>query len=216
MRHTPVMATAPARPAEAPGPRAPRGRPARYSREELLGLIVAVFNERGYEAASMTDLAVATGLTKSAFYHHFASKEEILRMAVDRALDALSAALDEATARPGTAVYRLEDAIRQTTEILLDELPFVTVLLRVRGNTAVERETLARRRRIDARLAGLVDQAAQAREIRDDIDPRLVSRLLFGMVNSVHEWYRPDSRAGSRQAIVDATVGLALNGLRPG
>lgn len=215
MGHTPLMATVPDRPAAVAAPRGARGRPARYSREELLGLIVGVFNERGYEAASMSDLAAATGLTKSSFYHHFTSKEEILQMAVDRALDALSAALDDSTTLAGTAVHRLENAIRRTTEILVDELPFVTVLLRVRGNTAVERETLARRRRIDARLAELVEQAARAGEIRDDIDPRLVSRLLFGMVNSVHEWYRPGSRTGSRRTIVDATVSIALNGLRP-
>ena len=214
MGHTPHMASVPARSADAPAaPRGSRGRPARYSRAELLGLIVAVFNERGYEAASMADLAAATGLTKSSFYHHFTSKEEILQMAVDRALDALAAALDESTSLPGTAVDRLADAIRRTTEILIDELPFVTVLLRVRGNTAVERQTLERRRRIDARLAGLVEQAARAQEIRDDIDSRMVSRLLFGMVNSVHEWYRPGSRTNSRRSIVDATVGLALNGL---
>lgn len=214
--HTPGMATVPARPARvATAPRAARGRPARYSRAELLGLIVAVFNERGYEAASMADLAAATGLTKSSFYHHFTSKEEILQMAVDRALNALSAALDESTSLAGTAVQRLEHAVRRTTEILIDELPFVTMLLRVRGNTAVERETVQRRRRIDAQLAALVEQAAQAREIRDDIDPRLVGRLLFGMVNSVHEWYRPGGRTSSRQIIVEATVSIALNGLRP-
>ena len=57
--------------------------------------MVGVFNERGYEAASMEDLAKASGFTKSIFYHHVSGKEELLRMAVDRALDALSAALDE-------------------------------------------------------------------------------------------------------------------------
>ncbi len=195
--------------------RATRGRPARYSREELLRLIVAVFNERGYEAASMADLAVATGLTKSAFYHHFTSKEELLQMAVDRALTGLSDALDRtmaaASRRP---VDRLEQAIRLTAETLIDELPYVTLLLRVRGNTDVERDALARRRRIDGRLAALVAAAAEAGEIRDDIDPRLVSRLLFGMVNSVHEWYRPGGRGNSRESIVNGAVGLALDGLR--
>ena len=213
------MATAPARPtASAQGTasgvaRAARGRPARYGREELLGLIVAVFNERGYEAASMADLAAATGLTKSSFYHHFTSKEELLQMAVDRALDALSDALDRAMSAGGRPVDQLEESIRRTTETLIDELPYVTLLLRVRGNTAVERDALARRRKIDGRLAGLVQTAADAGQIRDDIDPRLVSRLLFGMVNSVHEWYRPSSRTNSRQSIVNAMVDLALQGL---
>ena len=79
--------------------------------------------------------------------------------------------------------------------MLLDEVPYVTLLLRVRGNTDGRTEALTRRRAIDARLAALVKAAVDAGEIRADIDPRLVSRLLFGMVNSITEWYRPGGRA---------------------
>ena len=190
-----------------------RGRPARYTREGLLELVVGVFNERGYEGASMEDLAKASGFTKSTFYHHVSGKEELLRMAVDRALDGLSAALDETVNTGGGPVEMLENAIRRTTEVLLAELPYVTLLLRVRGNTKIERDALARRRAIDARLATLVKAAVDAGEIRNDIDPRLVSRLLFGMVNSITEWYRPGGRSSSQQAIVDATVNLAMDGL---
>ncbi len=192
-----------------------RGRPARYTRDDLLDLVVRVFNERGYEAASMDDLARASGLTKSTFYHHVAGKEELLGMAVDRALGALAAVFDEKAGGPiaQRPVERLHDALRRTTQVLLAELPYVTLLLRVRGNTAVERSALARRRAFDDRLAALVRDAAEAGEIRDDIEPRLVSRLLFGMVNSITEWYRPGSRSGPAQ-IVDAVVDLAMAGLR--
>jgi len=204
--------------------RAARGRPARYTREGLLDLVVGVFNERGYEGASMEDLAKASGFTKSTFYHHVSGKEELLRMAVGRALDALSAALDDTVERGGRPVEQLEDAVRRTTEVLLAELPYVTLLLRVRGNTEIEREALARRRVFDARLATLVAAAVDAGEIRDDIDPKLVSRLLFGMVNSITEWYRPGRIAGHPDTVpaltprgdtVDAVVSLALQGLRP-
>ncbi len=192
-----------------------RGRPARYTRDDLLQLVVQVFNERGYEAASMENLARASGLTKSTFYHHISSKEELLGLAVDRALDALTAVFDDELAEAGRvrAVDRLERAIRRTAEVLLAELPYVTLLLRVRGNTEVERAALARRRAFDDRLAGLVRDAAEAGEIRDDIEPRLVSRLLFGMVNSVTEWYRPGSRSSPPQ-IVNAVADLAMAGLR--
>jgi len=211
--------------------RAGRGRPARYTREGLLELVVGVFNDRGYEAASMEDLAKASGLTKSTFYHHVSGKEELLGMAVNRALDALSTALDETADGGGRKAAQLERAIRRTTEVLLAELPYVTLLLRVRGNTDVERAALTRRRAIDARLAALVEAAAAAGEIRADIDPRLVSRLLFGMVNSITEWYRPDRRTAGRegtvlpkdtalqntprQDTVDAVVSLAMQGLHP-
>jgi len=110
------------------------------------------------------------------------------------------------------AVDRLENAIRRTTQVLLAELPYVTLLLRVRGNTDIERDALARRRAFDDRLATLVKQAADAGEIRDDIEPRLVTRLLFGMVNSITQWYRPGSRTTDPE-IVTAVVSLALEGL---
>jgi len=82
-------------------------------------------------------------------------------------------------------------------------------------DTDVERDALTRRRAIDTRLAALVKAAADAQEIRADIDPRLVSRLLFGMVNSISEWYRPAGRAGSPDDVVDAVVSVAMEGLEP-
>lgn len=195
-------------------PKASRGRPARYTKDGLLEVVVEVFNKRGYEATSMEDLAKATGLTKSTFYHHVSGKEELLQMAVDRALDALSTALDNTVGQDGRRpVEQLETALRLTTEVLLAELPYVTLLLRVRGNTAVEKAALDRRRTIDGRLAAVVKAAAAAGEIRGDIDPRLVSRLLFGMVNSITGWYRPASRTNSQVSIVNATVSVALEGL---
>lgn len=169
----------------------PAGRPDRYTVESLLAVVVPVFNERGYEAASMADLARASGLTKSAFYHHVTGKEQLLRLAVDRALDALFAVLAEPGAVAGPPVDRLEHVVRRTAEVLVQELPYVTLLLRVRGNTDVEREALRRRRDFDARVAGLVRAAADAGEIRADVEPRLATRLIFGMVNSVAGWYQP-------------------------
>jgi AcrR family transcriptional regulator len=194
--------------------KATRGRPARYTKKGLLDLVVNVFNERGYEATSMEDLAKASGLTKSTFYHHVSGKEELLQMAVDRALGALAAALEDTVERDGLRpVDQLQVAIRRTTEVLLAELPYVTLLLRVRGNTTVEQVALERRRAVDGRLATLVKAAATADEIRSDIDPRLVSRLLFGMVNSITEWYRPGNQTNSQNSIVNATVTLAMEGL---
>ena len=190
-----------------------RGRPARHTREELLALVVAEFNERGYDATSMEDIARATGLTKSSVYHHVAGKEELLRLAVARALDALFAVLDEPASTSGPAVTRLEHVVRRSVEVLAAELPYVTLLLRVRGNTGAERWALQRRREFDRRLAALVQDAIDAGEVRADLDPRLVTRLLFGAVNSVAEWYRPDGGHGSGE-VADALVAMAFGGLR--
>ena len=192
-----------------------RGRPARYSLDALLELVVAEFNARGYDATSMEDLARATGLTKSSVYHHVSGKEELLRRAVSRALDALFAVLDEPASTQGEPVERLEHVVRRSVDVLAAELPYVTLLLRVRGNTETERGALERRRELDRRLAALVQDAIDAGQVRADLDPRLVSRLLFGTVNGVAEWYRADGPHGAHD-VGDALVALAFDGLRSG
>ena len=197
----------------APAPRKPPGRPARYSLDELLDVVVQEFISRGYDATSMEDLARATGLTKSSIYHHVAGKEQLLRFAVARAVNALFAVLEEPESRTGPAIDRLEHVVRRSTDVLAAKLPYVTLLLRVRGNTEAERWALDRRREFDRRLAVLVQDAIDAGDVRGDLDPRLVTRLLFGAVNSVVEWYRPQSGQGPAE-VADALVAMTFDGLR--
>ncbi len=102
--------------------------------------------------------------------------------------------------------------MRRTTEVLLAELPYVTLLLRVRGNTATEQWALERRREFDHQVAELVRAAVADGALRSDVEPRLATRLLFGMINSIVEWYRPDPRAAD--GVADAVVRLAFDGLR--
>ncbi|HZB49576.1 MAG TPA: TetR/AcrR family transcriptional regulator [Mycobacteriales bacterium] len=193
-------------------PAARRGRPG-YDRDGLLRVAVEVFNERGYDGTSMEDLAARLGITKSSIYHHVPGKTELLRLAVDRALDALFAVTAEPAATRGPAIDRLEHVVRRSVEVLVAELPYVTLLLRVRGNTPVERAALRRRRDFDRVVSGLVADAARAGDVRPDVDPALTSRLLFGLVNSLTEWYRPDGGLTAKE-LADAVVTTAFHGLR--
>jgi AcrR family transcriptional regulator len=168
-----------------------RGRPG-YDAATVLQRAIEVFNRQGYEATSMGDLAAELGLTKSAIYHHVPSKEALLAAALDEALGELSTAVDDAVHQgSGTARQRLRLAVQQSVEILAAHLPAVTLLLRVRGNSEVELAALERRRVIDEKLATLVHEAVAEGSLRADIAPELISRLLFGMVNSLVEWYDP-------------------------
>lgn len=169
-----------------------RGRPG-YDQGTVLRRAVELFNRQGYDATSMGDLAAELGLTKSAIYHHVSGKEELLSAALDEALDRLGEATERATAtRARTARERLEGVVEESVRILAEHLPAVTLLLRVRGNSPVEQAALARRRVLDDRLAALVREAVEEGSLRDDIEPQLISRLVFGTVNSLVEWYRPD------------------------
>lgn len=193
-----------------------RGRPG-YDLETVLRISVEVFNERGYDGASMEDLARRLGIAKSAIYHHVAGKEELLRLALDRALDGLWEAAESVQRMDGPAIARLETLVRRAVLVLVGRLPYVTLLLRVRGNTPTERAALERRRAFDALVAGLVAEAEAAGDLRAGVDPRLAARLLFGTVNSIVEWYRPAASGADGadgEAVADAVCAIAFGGLR--
>jgi AcrR family transcriptional regulator len=189
-----------------------RGRPG-HSLDSLLTVAVAVFNERGFEATSMDELAGRLGVTKSAIYHHVPRKDELLRLALDRALDGLFAVTREPAALTGPAIDRLEHVVRGSVRVLTAELPFVTLLLRVRGNSDVEVAALHRRREFDRVVTHLVRAAAAEGTVRDDVPAGVVARLLFGTVNSLTEWYRPDGPLTGDE-LADAVVTTAFSGLR--
>ena len=189
-----------------------RGRPG-YDQQGILEVAVAAFNEYGYDATSMGVLADRLGLSKSAIYHHFASKDEILERALDQALGSLEGVLDEPGASEGSAADRLDHVLRGAVHVLVHRLPYVTLLLRVRGNTEIERTALARRCAFDRRVMALVEAAQAEGTLRTDIDGRIVERLLFGMINSIVEWYRPGGREDAAR-LADDVIAVALDGLR--
>lgn len=207
MARSPVSAPVPPEPG-----RRRSGRPG-HDADSVLRIAARVFNDRGYDGTSMEDLAKALGVTKSAIYHHVTGKTELLRRSLDRALDALFAVTREPEATSGPAIARLEHVLTGSVHVLVAELPHVTLLLRVRGNTPVEQQALERRREFDHFVAGLVREGIAAGDIRPDVDPAVAARLLFGMVNSLVEWYRPGQGMDAEQ-LAGTLARVAFDGLR--
>src|SRR4051794_26744916 len=163
----------------------------------------------------MDEVAARLGLTKSAIYHHVPSKVELLRLALDRALDALFAVTEEPGAREGRAIDRLEHVVRGSVRVLAAELPFVTLLLRLRGNSDVERAALDRRREFDRCVTGLVAAAEDEGDVRPGGRPAVTRRVLVGPGNSLDGWVRPGGWLAAG-ALAGGGLPAAFGGLRGG
>ncbi len=157
----------------------------------------------GYDSTSMEMLARELGITKSAIYHHVNSKEELLRLALDQALISLQEVLEMPGTHSGRADARLEFVIYNTVLVLAEQLPYVTLLLRLRGNSPIELAALQRRRAFDARMREIVDLARAQGYLRRDIDSATTARLIFGTINSVVEWYERDGRLTPEELATD-------------
>ena len=158
----------------------------------MLRRAIELFNEQGYDGTSMGDLARELGFSKSAIYHHVPSKTHLLSLALDEALDGLTRVIEEASGNAAgrTAYQRLRQAVHRSVEVLVEHQPAVTLLLRVRGNSEVELAALRAPPRDRRAARRLVKEAIDEGSLRTDVAPALVSRLLFGMVNSLVEWHR--------------------------
>jgi len=194
--------------------RLPSGEPRpTYTLDLLLDVAVRVFTERGYDGTSFQHLSHASGLSKSSIYHHIESKEQLLRLGLERALEPLMASTGEEGATTGPAIDRLTHLIRRNVEILAERLPYVTLLLNVHGNTETERWALEQRRSYDKIVAGVVQGAIDEGDVRADVEARTIARLIFGMTNSVREWYRPERHTKPAE-LADLVCSMLLDGIR--
>ena len=160
----------------------------------------------------MEDVARETGITKSSLYYHVSGKEELLARALERAFKSLLGVLDEPGARSGTPLERLRHIVYRSVIITLEFVQEVELLQRVKGNTPTERQAMARRRRFDREVAALVRQAASAGQIDAHVDAALLTRLIFGMGNSITQWYRHEGRLKPEQ-IAETMTRLVFEGI---
>ncbi|MDK7138998.1 TetR/AcrR family transcriptional regulator [Corynebacterium simulans] len=188
-----------------------RGRPG-YSRDDVISAAVRAFNARGYDATSMGHVAHELGITKSALYHHISSKEEILELTVARALSELEAVVAEVKDSDLASGERVRCLVEGSIHVLCVDPQSVSLLLRLRGNSEVESRALERRRKLTRSVIPLVRDAQEDGAIRSDLDAAILTRMVFGMVNSVAEWYNPGGKLEAEE-VADAVVGLLFGGL---
>ena len=165
------------------------------ARREILRTAARLFQQQGYDATSMNDVAAALRLSKGGLYHHFASKDEILFDLMDHAMDITQERVINPVRDIADPEQRLRTLIRLHIEVVLS--------LREREITVMLHEnhplTPAFRRRINARkkdyvhfMEDLIAEVQRARRFRGTVSPRAAAFALLGMLNWIYQWYRPE------------------------
>lgn len=180
----------------------------------MLDIIVDVFTDHGYEAATLELISKRLGLSKSAVYHHFDSKSSMLQFALDRVLDSLEGVFDAPEATTGPARERIQFVVRSAVQVACQHQRYLTLLLRLRGNSEAEIEAMRRRRSFDKRLRELFELAGEEGTLSAEFSPGLAERFTFGLINSIVEWYRPGGSL-SPDEISAAILRLMSSGLHP-
>jgi AcrR family transcriptional regulator len=158
--------------------------------ESILRTAAAIFAEKGYHQASIRDIARATGVSLSGLYYYFNSKEELLFLIQDHAFGTLIDNLERLVADEVDPQRRLRLLMENHLRYFIANTPEMKVL-------SHEGESLTGdfRRRVNAKKRRLTELAMEIlRELRPDggVDLRVATFSLFGMMNWLYNWHRPE------------------------
>ncbi len=165
------------------------------SRQEILRTAARLFQQRGYDATSMNDVAAALKLSKGGLYHHFQSKDEILFEIMNHAMEITEDRVLAPVRGIADPEARLRALIRLHIEVVLSPQDReITVMLH-------ENHPLppALRRRINTRkkdyihfVEDLMSEVQRVRQGKGAVSPRAAAFALLGMINWIYQWYKPE------------------------
>ena len=175
----------------------------------ILKAAAGVFAERGYHQASMRDVSAASGVSLSGLYYYVRSKEELLFRIQEHCFRSILETLDQVLEAETDPARRLRVLIGNHLGFFLGNMGEMKVL-------SHEAEILGGeyRERVNALKRAYVDRTARiVADLRPDSeeDPRLATFALFGMMNWIYNWYRPD-RDPPADALADRMFGLFVAG----
>jgi AcrR family transcriptional regulator len=186
------------------------------ARARVLDAAVELFAQQGYDGTSVAQVIARAGVAKGGFYHHFASKEALLYEVygdlISRQLAAMDDILGRGLSAPETVRLLIADLVASTAASSQQALVFWRELHRL-GDDRTAEYRAARRRYHDA-VRTLIRDGQASGEFAAVASPDIVTFTIFGLINELPLWYRPDGKARPAQ-IADELTALVLAALEP-
>jgi AcrR family transcriptional regulator len=175
------------------------------SRNDTRGLIVReaarLFALRGFEGASISEIALASGISKPAIYHHFTDKDQIYSFIVVTVLREMSENARDALRNVTDPIERLRVFMAAHAEFFeRNRYSYIAAQLGFRGlRAATDRdEAIQLRDAYERILRDLLEEGRQS-GVLDFPDVASAGRLVLSALNWMARWYQPDGAQTGRQ-----------------
>ncbi|MGA2744304.1 MAG: TetR/AcrR family transcriptional regulator [Candidatus Sulfotelmatobacter sp.] len=195
------------------------------SRQEILRTAARLFQQRGYDATSMNDVAAALKLSKGGLYHHFQSKDEILFEIMNHAMEITEERVLAPVRRIANPEDRLRALIRLHIETVLSPRDReITVMLHENHPLppALRKRINHRKKEyvhfVESLIADVQKEAQKEAQKaaqkgtprttpeRSPVSPRAAAFALLGMINWIYQWYKPEGDLQTHNLIPQFTA----------
>jgi TetR/AcrR family transcriptional regulator, cholesterol catabolism regulator len=170
-------------------------------RDEIVATATERFGRDGYEDTRWADIAADVGVGPTALYHYFESKQHCLYVIMDEAIEGFRSRFEELTAEGHEPLERLlavmDDCFRlserdiQRNRVLVAEQGLLSARSGSPREEQARQAARARTRDLEFAWASFLSRAMQQGAIPKN-DPRLLTRAILGLYNSIWHWYRPN------------------------
>ncbi|MFZ0199419.1 MAG: TetR/AcrR family transcriptional regulator [Candidatus Sulfotelmatobacter sp.] len=192
------------------------------SRQEILRTAARLFQQRGYDATSMNDVAAALKLSKGGLYHHFQSKDEILFEIMNHAMEITDQRVLTPVRRIADPEERLRALIRLHIEVVLSPRDReITVMLHENHPLPPSlRKKINSRKKdyihfLENLMAEVQKKSLQSESWQNKsrhpqhaklkVSPRAAAFALLGMINWIYQWYKPEGNLQAQNLIPQFT-----------
>jgi AcrR family transcriptional regulator len=160
------------------------------------------------------DIGDRVGLLSGSLYHHFKTKIDIVHEIMGVYGEELVARYERAAQPGGTSIDKLRRLFHACFEANLEHPDEEAVLIRELDGLfrepefAYVHETLSR---IEAIFVSTIEEGIRRREIRDNVDPRFVYRMMMDVMGAVPRWYDPGTH--DEREVVDGWIDVFCTGI---
>jgi len=162
--------------------------------ELILKEAASLIGRKGYKSTSFQEIADRVGIHKSTLFHYFDNKEQLLRLILERSIEAALGKLEEVVTDEGCApAEKLARAIRNHLSLLVDYMDNVNAYLNEFRNLSEENQAiyLKKRKSYERGFRTIVLQM-QKEGYFAGLDPKIVTFGILGMLNWTAKWFKRD------------------------
>jgi TetR/AcrR family transcriptional regulator, cholesterol catabolism regulator len=187
-------------------------------RRAIIEAAAGIFKERGYDAASVEEIARAAGMDRASIYYYYSGKQDLFREMVAGAVTDNVLMAERIVAGAQSPPQKLRDLIAGLFASYERHFPYLFIYVQedmarvASGRNAWSTEMRSLNRRFDKAVVTILRDGLDDGSLRAAGDERLLAAALIGMCNWSHRWYEP-GKGYDRDAIVQAFSDMVLNGL---
>lgn len=179
----------------------------------ILAAAAELFGERGYDRATLAEVANRVGIKRGSLYYYLDSKEDLLFWLHENMIEELIANTDAALAGAAGTEERIRNLVRMAMRLIAERRQEVKVFLEERHALASQRwaDVVRRRDEFQQKVEDVLSEGIAEGVLRET-PVRLTANGMLGMCFWGYQWFRPNMLTW--EEVADLFAGILLEGLK--